>query len=184
METPVSAMVKDPAGRLWLSGNEKGVYRLEHQTFTSVKSLGGPHSVANAALTDSAGRVWFGFDSGDVVSLDGDKIHTFSRKDGLSIGHITSIAGRGSSIWVGGESGLEYFDGKRFHPVLTANGQALDGVSGVIATGNDGIWLAENRGVLQIPEHEVQALQQDYGHRVSFEVFDFLDGLRSQLLIA
>jgi len=42
-------------------------------------------------------------------------------KDGVQVGNITAIYGKGSEIWIGGEFGLQLFDQGRFHTI-----QAID----------------------------------------------------------
>ena len=49
-----------------------------------------------------------------VAMLDGDRIRVFSGNDGVHVGAVTSIQGKGAEIWIGGEFGLEFFDGRRF----------------------------------------------------------------------
>ena len=94
---------------------DSGTFRLEKSGWTSLESLGGPQGTATAEFTDSEGRAWFGFAT-TVAMVDGDKVSIFSDKDGVQIGAVTSIHGRAKEIWIGGESGLEFFDGNYIQP--------------------------------------------------------------------
>ena len=111
---------------------ESGTFRLERSSWTSLESLGGPQGTATAEFTDSEQRIWFGF-ANTVAMLDGDRVRVFSGKDGVQKGAITSIQGKGTKIWIGGELGLEFFDGSRFQPVNPSDGSAFSGVSGIVA---------------------------------------------------
>jgi ligand-binding sensor domain-containing protein len=103
-QSRVKAITRDQLGRLWIS-MESGTFRLERSSWTSLESLGGPQGTATAEFTDSEGRIWFGF-ANTVAMLDGDRVRMFSGKDGVQVGAVTSIQGKGTKIWIGGEFGL------------------------------------------------------------------------------
>jgi signal transduction histidine kinase len=172
----VKALTEDSLGRLWIS-MEPGTIRVERAGWTSLESLGGPPGTATAEFTDSQGRIWFGF-ANLVAMLNGDRIRVFSGNDGVHVGAVTSIQGKGTEIWIGGEFGLEFFDGSRFQPVNPSDGSAVGGVSGIVAAPDDGLWFSENQGIRHIPEAQLRQL--DSG-KVEFETFGVLDGLTADL---
>ena len=172
----VKALTEDTLGRLWIS-MDAGTFRLERAGWTSLESLGGPQGTATAEFTDSQGRIWFGF-ANMVAMLNGDRIKVFSGDDGVHVGAVTSIQGKGAEIWIGGEFGLGFFDGSRFHAVNPSDGSALGGVSGLVAAPDDGLWFSENQGIRHIPEGQLRQL--DSG-KVKFETFGVLDGLTADL---
>ena len=110
--------------------------------------------------------------------LDGDRVSIFSGKDGVQIGAVTSIQGKGTKIWIGGEFGLESFDGSRFQTVNPSDGSAFGGVSGIVADPEDGLWFSENRGIIHIRQAQLQQLGSG---KVEFERFNSLDGLTAEL---
>jgi streptogramin lyase len=71
------------------------------------------------AFTDSLGRVWFGYSNNQLGVLDGDRVRVFGPSDGLQVGPITAIHGRGSKVWIGDEFGREQFDQRRFRNIAT-----------------------------------------------------------------
>jgi len=172
----VNAITQDQLGRLWIS-MWSGTFRLERSGWTSLKSLGGPQGSATAEFTDSERRVWFGF-ANTVAMLDGDRVTIFSGNDGVQVGAVTSIQGKGTKIWIGGEFGLEFFDGSRFQPVNQSDGSAFGGISGIVDDPEDGLWFAENRGIIHIREAQLRQLGSG---KVEFETFDLLDGLDAEL---
>ena len=175
-QSRVKAITEDRLGRLWIS-MWSGTFRLERSSWTKLESLGGPEGSATAEFTDSEGRIWFGF-ANKVAMLDGDRVRIFSGNEGVQVGAVMSIQEEGAKIWIGGEFGLEFFAGSRFHPVNPSNGSAFGGVSGIVADPGDGLWFSENRGIIHIPE--VQLRQLGYG-KVEFESFGLLDGLTAEL---
>jgi signal transduction histidine kinase/ligand-binding sensor domain-containing protein len=176
LQSRVKAITQDRLGRLWIS-MESGTFRLETSSWTSLQSLGGPEGTATAEFTDSEGRIWFGF-TNTVAVLDGDSVSIFSGKEGVQVGAVTSIQSKATTIWIGGELGLAFFEGSRFQPVHPSDGSAFAGVSGIVAGTEDGLWLSDNRGIIHIPENQ---LQNRGPSKVEFESFGLLDGLTTEL---
>jgi signal transduction histidine kinase len=110
--------------------------------------------------------------------LNGDRVRVFSGKDGVQIGAVTSIQGKGTKIWIGGEFGLEFFDGSRFQPVNPSDGSAFGGISGIVADPENGLWFSDNRGVIHIRGAQ---LRESGARKVEFETFGLLDGLTAEL---
>lgn len=173
----VKAITQDRLDRLWIS-MESGTFRLEGSGWTSLQSLGGPEGIASAEYTDSERRIWFGF-ANTVAMLDGDRVRIFSGKDGVQIGAVTSIQGIGTKIWIGGEFGLEFFDGSRFQRVIPSDGSAFGGISGMVIDSENGLWFSENRGIIHIPQTQLRQLGSS--SKVDFESFGLLDGLTADL---
>ena len=175
-QSRVRAITQDRLGRLWLS-MPSGTFRLDGSSWTSLESLGGPKGMATAEFTDSLGRVWFGF-ANTVAMLEEEGVRIFSSKDGVQIGAVTSIRSKGKTIWIGGESGLAFFEGSRFQQVNALDGSVFTGASGIIAETDDGLWFADNRGIVHIREDQ---LQQRGSGKVEFERLSLLDGLTAEL---
>ena len=128
-------------------------------------------------LTDSAGRVWFGFLGSTIAVLDGSTLKTFSSQDGLSVVNVQAIYEHAGHIWVGGERGLAFFQGGRFQS-LTADGDIeLKGISGIVQTAGGDLWLNARPGIIHIPSEETQRALERPDWHVHCELFDFRDGL-------
>jgi signal transduction histidine kinase len=121
------------------------------------------------------GRVWFGYDNGTIIVIDDGNIQLLSPKGHFE--NILAINGRGRHIWVGGSSGLAFFDGSSFRPVIPADAGALGTVWGIEETSDGGLWLGAAQGVIHIAESEVQRFLSDSSYRVRYELFDSSDGL-------
>jgi signal transduction histidine kinase/ligand-binding sensor domain-containing protein len=130
--------------------------------------IGGP----SASYHDPSGRVWLGFDAGQVYVLDGEKVGSYSQNDGLDVGRIKVIRGLGQHIWVGGELGLMFFSEGRFRRVTVAVGEPFGAVSGIIETADGGL-----RGSVHIPPEEIQRFMADTNQGVKYRRFDYQDGL-------
>jgi ligand-binding sensor domain-containing protein len=102
----LQTITEDRQGGMWVSFGRHGLYRLANGIWTP---YGGrddlPKTGVIVAFTDSLGRVWFGYMKSHLAVLDGDRVRVFGPSDGLEVGNIKAIYGRGPGIWIGGELG-------------------------------------------------------------------------------
>jgi signal transduction histidine kinase len=129
------------------------------------------------AFTDSLGRVWFGYAKSLLALMDGDRVRVFGPSDGLQVGTVQAVYGRGSEIWIGGELGLEQFDHGRFHNIAAVDDELLHGVSGIVETADGDLWLNGISGILHIRKEEISQALKDSTYRIRGERFGRRDGL-------
>jgi len=172
----IRAATTDAEGRKWYSISGIGVFRVGEKGWTSLESLGGPKGNATSAFKDANGRVWFGFQD-TVVLLDSQNVRRFSTKDGIAVGNVWCIQDGLPGLWIAGPTGVSFFDGTRFRSLLSATDQVFTGVHGMIVSRGQGMWLASARGIVSIPEQELQAFRKNPEYRVKARIFDSLDGL-------
>ena len=91
-------MTQERSGAIYVSFGGAGLHRLKDGIWTKFRDR-----TSVIAFTDDVGRVWFGFTSNGIEVLDGTRVQAFGVADGLQVGNVTAINGRGSDIWVGGE---------------------------------------------------------------------------------
>jgi hypothetical protein len=123
------------------------------------------------------GRAWFGYEEGTIIILDHGNIQKIFAADDSPVGQYVAISGRGRHTWVGGELGLAFFDGNRFRRIIPADAEAFGLVMGVEETPDASLWLAESRGVVQVPALEVQQALDNPSYRVKYRIFGSFDGL-------
>ncbi len=162
---------------LWIGLGDEGLFQFNEGVWTKPTLAELPDKVPSATYEDPSGRIWLGYAANRVNVIEGGKVTSFSPEDGLDIGRIRVIRGRGSALWFGGELGLSMFQGARFRRVLGADGKEFGTVSGIVERADGSLWLNEMRGIVFIPADEVQKAVRDPNHGVAFRVFDFLDGL-------
>jgi signal transduction histidine kinase/ligand-binding sensor domain-containing protein len=176
----VQAITMDHAGALWVSFVNSGVFRLNHgmwSRFGSVAEL--PQVPAIIELTDSAGRIWFGYTANRIALLDRTRVSIFGLSDGLDIGNVISIYDHDGEIWIGGQSGLELFEQGHFRRFQLAGSEPLRGVSGIVLAKNGDLWLNQASGVMHIAADEVAHAREDPQYQVRYELLNYLDGLTS-----
>jgi len=90
----VQAITMDRAGALWVSFVNSGVFSVESRYVVALRECRElPQVPAITELTDSAGRIWFGYTANRIALLDGTRISMFGLSDGLDIGNVISIYG-------------------------------------------------------------------------------------------
>jgi PAS domain S-box-containing protein len=177
LQTGIAA-TEDGSGVLWLAAEKEGLFyrkkgvwhRLE--TAPELAKL-----IPRTAFTDWMGRAWFGYAGGAIILLKDEKLQRVFPADDSPVGSVKAIGGRGRHIWVGGESGLAFFDGNSFRRIVPADAGTFESVMGVEEASDGSLWLAENRQVIEIGATEIQQALSDPSYRVKYRIFDSFDGL-------
>ena len=171
-------ITQDRSGGMWVSFSGATLYRYAEGVWTLDGGRSDfPKQLILIEFTDSVGRVWFGSSRSRLTVLDGDKLLTFGPSDGLRVGNITAIYGRGSEIWIGGEFGLQQFDHGQFHTILSIDKESLRGISGIAETANGDLWLNGLGGILHVRRAEILEALKNPEHQVIGERFGRREGL-------
>ncbi len=174
----LQTITEDRSGGMWVSFGRHGLYRLADGVWTP---YGGRQNLPKTGVviefTDSLGRVWFGYTKNTLAVLDVDRVQVFGPNDGLRVGNITAIYGRGSEIWIGGEFGLQQFDHGRFHDIRATNEQWLRGISGIVETANGDLWLNGLGGIFHVRRSELSEALRNSAYQVKGEHFGRREGV-------
>lgn len=178
----VEAITEDSSGTLWTvvwGSNRPRLRRMRGggwKDFPDAPDL--PVSHCRVAVGDSRGRVWFGFESGEVAVIENESFHLYKTSDGLPQGRVFAIAkDRSGHILVGGEGGISRFGGRGFRTVAKKNGLPEDLVS-AIAEDDDGfVWIAGSRGIVRVSEAELEKALAQPSYRMQTLLLDTADGL-------
>ena len=169
----------DGKHQLWAYTSEMGLYAFDNGRWNRTKTIPSAltSTVPTTQYTDDAGRVWFGFRDGKVLTVTDGVLHLYSSEDGLNLGEVRVIYSTGKDVWVGGAGGLARLGGTRFTPVLPYDAPAFGSVSGIVAADDGSLWLNEYRGVIRVPDSEAAAIARDSSHPTHYEIFSAVDGL-------
>jgi signal transduction histidine kinase/ligand-binding sensor domain-containing protein len=174
----LATVTQDRSGGMWVAFGRSGLYRLKDGVWTKYGGRSDfPSSGAVIVFTDTLGRIWFGCAKSQLAVLDGDRIQTFGASDGLQVGRITVISGRGSEIWIGGEFGVQQFDHGQFHTIHAVEKESLRGISGIVETANGDLWLNGLEGIVHVRRSEIMEALKNPAYQVSCERFDRRAGL-------
>ena len=174
----LQTITQDSQGGMWISFGRHGLFRLANGVWTP---YGGHEDLPKTGVviefTDQQGRVWFGYTKNTLAVLDGDRVQVFGPNDGLRVGNVTAIQGRGPAIWIGGEFGLQQYDQGRFHDIHAVDDELLRGISGIVETGSGDLWLNGLSGIFHIPHTEISEARKDPNYLVKGEHFGRREGL-------
>jgi signal transduction histidine kinase/ligand-binding sensor domain-containing protein len=180
----VEGVAEDKAGDLWVTistGSAVGrILRRRGGEWTDLRAdTVLPPYRSRVLHPDAVGRMWLGFENGDVVVFEGDASRLYSTKDGLRSGRVLVIAGdREGNVLIGGESGLSRFAQDRFVTLTQDNGLPGSSVSGIVGDDDGNLWLAGALGILRVKPQELDKAFASPSYRVEGLTFDATDGLR------
>jgi signal transduction histidine kinase/ligand-binding sensor domain-containing protein len=172
------SMTHDGTGGMWVSFGPPGLYRFKDGVWTS---YGGRSDLPTTGVvilfTDILNRVWFGSTQNRLAMLDGDHVQTFGSAEGVQVGTIGAIAGRGAAVWIGGEFGLQQFDRGRFHTIHAVDKESLRGIVGIVEATNGDLWLNGLGGIVHLLRADILEGLKNCAHQVSGDRFGRREGL-------
>jgi signal transduction histidine kinase/DNA-binding response OmpR family regulator/sugar lactone lactonase YvrE len=184
LNTMISDMAIDPAGRIWLANWQGGLHRYDPLAGNWTSYLADPddpHALATQDLTavtlDGSGRIWAGTDSGGLYLYQPEQ-DDFLRLDrlGESLVSVLHIAPAGDGrVLVSTGSGIHLFDETGdLRSFTTRNGLPSDFIGLLITDRQDNIWASTGLGLVRIDAVSGEV-----------RVFDERDGLpRNELYFA
>jgi signal transduction histidine kinase/ligand-binding sensor domain-containing protein len=174
----ILAIAPDVRGETWVSVPRVGVYRVVGGEWMLTRGRADHTETATVLFADADNRVWAGYIDGAVAINDGERVITLVDGKSTSLGTVFAFAQQRDMTWIGSERGLWITDGTRIRAVIGRNG-AFVGVAGIVPTDTGDLWLNTSDGVVHISAAEVAQTLNDPGHRVRYQMLDYLDGAPS-----
>jgi signal transduction histidine kinase len=172
------SIARDAAGRLWIASIGDALYRqIGSEWMLNGGYAGLPHAVPVTMLSAPSGRFWLGYTDDRLAVIENDSVRMFGSADGLSVGHILVVAERSDRVWIGGTRNAALLVRGRAFTLKNADGNAFNGVSGIVEDAQGSLWLNTSNGIEHVPRQEVDAFIHDPAHMVTVENFNFEDGL-------
>jgi len=174
-EPGIWSIAGDARGRLWMIVIGHGEYKLQSGHWEKVSVFKGADSdvAADAQFVDSSGRAWLLYYSRYTAArVDGEAVTLFNVQQQIDLGNPIIGAALGPQTWIAGTKGLALFDGTDFSKLRASDGALFAGVTAVIPTERDGLWLKAPEGILQIPQAELTSFLHDHSRSVSYRIFD------------
>ncbi len=164
-------------GGLWTNFGDEGLIYFKDGVWERRTTPDGlPNRGPSATFQDEQRKIWLGYTENRVFVLDGERVRGYFNADGIEIGRIKVIRGRGTHFWFGGELGLAFFKNDRFYTVKT-DGKPFGAVSGIVATETGDLWLNEAHGIINIAAEEIRQLIENPEYSVKYRLYDFEDNL-------
>jgi signal transduction histidine kinase/ligand-binding sensor domain-containing protein len=181
----VEAVAEDNTGQLWVtmtssSGAVGQIVRRRGAEWTDVRANSSlPRYRCRVLHPDAAGRMWMGFENGEVAVFDGDTSRLYSTTDGLPGGRVLTIVDdREARIWVGSQTGLSRFERDHFVTLTQDNGLPGSSISAIVEDDEGNFWLAGALGILRVERTEMERALASTSPRIRGLIFDAADGLR------
>jgi len=180
----VHAIARDARGSLWITvwGGDKGggVLRLRNGHWTDFRNrVHLPQYRCRVLYGDPLGRLWLGFENGEVAVHENEEFHVYSLRDGLPGGKVLAITkDRAGNVWIGSEGGLSRFDHGHFVTLTRKNGLPGNSVSGIVEDDEGFFWLAGALAILRVSPQELEKALFSPSYRMQGASFDATDGLR------
>jgi len=180
----VHAITRDAKGDLWITvwGGDKGggALRLRDGRWTDFRNrMQLPQYRCRVLYGDPLGRLWLGFEDGEIAVHENDEFHVYSSKDGLPGGKVLAITSdRKGNFWIGSEGGLSRFDRGRFVTLTRQNGLPGNSVSGIVEDDEGFLWLAGALAILRVSSQELGKALVSPSYRIQGVFIDATDGLR------
>ncbi|USX25915.1 histidine kinase [Oxalobacteraceae bacterium OTU3CINTB1] len=174
----VYSLTEDRAGALWISFGRAGFYTLRAGQWALGGGIAGMATFAASVIAaDPRGPVWLGSVNNHLAVVADGRVRHYGKADGVTVGTVMQILPVAGGAWIGGENGLAYFDGSRFHPIVGAEGDPLAGITGLIF-GRDGtLWINGGSGITSIGPKELARVVREPRYAVRFDRLDYRDGL-------
>lgn len=110
------------------------------------------------------------------VSRD-NNLTEYGARDGLSAGTVKAVLALGAQAWIGGDAGLQYFDGTAFASVHTMTPDVFVPATGVVLDKQGSLWVQTLQGVVRVPRDEVQKFLANHDYKVSYRLYTSEDGI-------
>lgn len=175
-EAWAQAMVRDSDGRLWFSRKYAAPWCLDKLGWHERCNLPKLPTDMPFVIAPEGKNLWFGYSSNEVVDVQGNSVTRYDAQQGLSTGTVTAIL-PGSITFVGGERGLQIFDGHRFRNLQAENPDVLTGITGLLRDNDGTLWVNGFLGVARFKGEEVARAIADPSYRMSARTYNESDGV-------
>jgi ligand-binding sensor domain-containing protein len=178
----VLAITTDTRDVLWLCSALKGVMAWDGKVLTRFEQHGEVFNRACLSMaSDSRGRVWIGFQGGEVAVHDNGTFQLFGERDGLIPGLVLGfLEDKSGAVWVATAGRLSRYQNGRFTSLTKANAPLVDLVPVLVEDDEGYIWVGVNTGVGVIRFHprEMDRMASNPGHHIEYALYDETDGLQ------
>ncbi len=165
-ESAIRAMAVGEDGDIWISVNRAGLFVWADQQWRQADPVSDSQRqvMPVSASRDLAGNLWFGYRDNLLVSFSEQKFKRWSFQEGLDIGHVTAMLHLPERTWVGGQHGLAYLEGDRFHRLDLPGAGSFQNIYALVAVparqgaGESGmdIWVHSRDGIFKLPAAEIE----------------------------
>lgn len=142
------------------------------QSLPSLPSL--PLTAAEAP----GGVIWIGLSGGPAVALLAHgAVTVLGPERGLATGPVRAIVPDHGGVWVGGDLGIQFYDGSRFRSLPTERPDLLYWVTGMVVDRAGFLWVQTSALVFRSRNPIAGAQSTSQKTAIRFDRFDYVDGI-------
>lgn len=159
--TPMSAVLEDRAGRLWVGSFDHGLAMRAGNAWTIYGEAAGLIGKRIHALhEDKQGNIWVGADG--LHTWDGRRFNRWPADGKNPFGEITCFTEDGAGgLWLGTQGkGLFKIAGEKWWNYSRCHGLVEETVQGMAVDDRERIWLQGPRGVTRVRREELKELDE------------------------
>ncbi len=174
----VYALLRDKNGALWVGAQD--LYKISGGKITKIQGL--PYGfTVNYLFQDQRGDIWIGSDAHGIKVIEGEKIISYTTKNGLTSNTILCLfEDVDGGIWAGTEGGgIDRLKNGVWTSITTQNGLMDNVVNSIIQSNTGEIWFSTNRGIVGTTLSSVNELGDKQKLLLQGTVISSGDGLRS-----
>jgi PAS domain S-box-containing protein len=180
---PISVMLKDSRGQVWIGTRADGVFRYSHGSvvhYTPTDGLLGTQVRAIAEGPD--GAIWFGTRAGGATCLKNGRFTTFSMKEGLPGPDVQAlIVDHAGTVWVATRQGLCRLKDGRAATITAQQGLPANYFYQIMEDG-EYLWLTSAQGIARVETASLHAVADGQADSVRVRAFGEESGLGNATL--
>lgn len=101
----------------------------------------------------------------------------FDERQGLQKGVIRALLAEPDGVWIGGDEGIQHFDGKRFTSIGALDDDAFETATGLVKDAGGNLWIQTLDGVREVALDDLSKALAAPATFVPYRAFDATDGL-------
>ncbi|MDR6935902.1 ATP-binding protein [Luteibacter sp. 3190] len=170
-----ACVVSDAKGRIYLCpiSDTSGAVSWDGTAWNTVIP---PPALPRVAAVGDDDAIWMGGVGSLWKVLDG-KVTAWTTRDGLHNRAMSVIAPVRGGAWIGGESGIEFFDGHRFTTLRGSEAEAFVPTTGLFLDPAGNLWAHTLGGVARIDAASIPGALASGGKPFTYRMFDESDGV-------
>ncbi len=171
-------VVEDSTGDIWIvSGNPFTVTRIRNRQI--VEEIGRDKIPSDRSIAiDPQDGIWLGLRNGDLGRYRGGELETIPFHREQTTGLVSGLVAypHGGIIGSTPLGLIGWRDGKSYTMTAAANGLPCDEVHTLLIDASSALWLYASCGIVAVPADQVEAWWKNPAAKLSYRVFDALDG--------
>ncbi len=176
----ILALYEDRGGTVWV-GTARGLQRIVNGRVVS-ETIRTSGEAVGTILEDREGAIWAGTQDGGLNRIVGDRVTSFTTRNGLSSDLVLALHQDSSgALWVGtAGGGLNRYKDGQWKAVTTREGLYDDSVFAILEDDHGYFWMSCNKGIFRVARQQLDEFAQGLQPGVRSVAYGKADGMRTR----